>query len=681
LLSAGVFAALAFESAVATVDSRAAAARSEHADVQQDIRRLDKSRIAQGQTRQGDVSPNLVPVLGMFDETSLYSKGDRIEIYGANLKQTRSGPILIKESILNVEQQRAVVVWWPRHSNVGQATHVRIRLADANRAQHGAISLVVKLRDRQAFRFTAKLSDPAPSAPAQPILNPLASDIAMLLDEAGSPQFMIRDGNDFLVELSPEVRAQIADLGADAIEVLALELDDATGNDVSFSEVSFVRPRSAASERVTLSGSLLAPAQHAGSVVKLLGTDGKVRTSPVSASNSFVFRNVQVDQPVSIRFNVDDQDYFADQGRWIVPRDDMTVAVHVEPLYVNNDMHKPDPSVREFHSREMSKDNLGSSLYLPHSRQHWNGSGEIQEFDSLTFANNWGYIDRDRLEDNSDGCYRIVHLGSSHTVSLQVPVAQKYNFLLEEQLGLKLNRCVEVLSAGRDNGDIGANYPSIRDYAVRFKPDIVILEIQAALLMQLDPVVARQMLGWDPEKSGIGRVVYGADGQMKFQPPNPNYQLFIGPRDWAVQYVPGVAFIDTIKVEWDKLPEAAKDTYRYLVDIIKFYRKTFPSIRFVLQNGTEQIQCGPNLSCTDRVVTATDGTKFKVGLDTYLANLERVCRDSALECISLPHYRYEDDPKLPLIFTHDGHYNIRGHQWLARELAKQIFDNFAVAKR
>jgi hypothetical protein len=46
----------------------------------------------------------------MFDETSLYSKGDRIGIYGANLKQTRSGPILIKESILNVEQPRAAVV-------------------------------------------------------------------------------------------------------------------------------------------------------------------------------------------------------------------------------------------------------------------------------------------------------------------------------------------------------------------------------------------------------------------------------------------------------------------------------------------------------------------------------------------------------------------------------------------
>jgi hypothetical protein len=625
-------------------------------------------------------SPDLVPAVALFDRTSLYSKGDRIEIYGADLKQTRSGPILIGESILKIEQPRAVVVWWPRHSNADKATHVRIRLAKANRAEHGTLSLVVKLKDQQAFRFTAKLGDPAPPAQAQPMLNPLASDIAMLLDEADRPQSMIRTGSDFLAELSPEARAQIAKLGADAIEVLALELNDAAGNDVSFSEVSFVRPRSAAGKRVTLSGSLLAPAQRAGSVVKLLGTDGKVRTSPVSASNSFVFRNVQVGQPVSIRFNLDDQDYFADQGRWLVPEDNMTLAIHVEPAYVNDDGHMPDPSKREFHYFA-SADNPGASIYSPHARLHWNGAAAIQEFDSITFTNNWGYVDRDRFADNSDGCYRVVHLGSSHTVSLQVPVAQKYNLLMEEELGLKLNRCVEVVSAGRDNGDIGANYPTIRNYAVRFKPDIVMIEIQPALLMQLDPALLRQMLGWDPENAVIGRIVYGADGRMKFQPPNlSNYLLYVTQPD-PREYVPGVGFYDTLKVEWNRLPDPAQRAYRYLVDIVKFYRETFPGVRFVLHTGTEQAQCGPSSSCTDRVVTATDGTTFKVGLDTYLKNFKRVCRDGALECISLPHYRFETDTRLPLIFTLDGHYNIRGHQWLARELVARIFDGFAVAKR
>jgi hypothetical protein len=626
-------------------------------------------------------APNLVPIVAMFDETSLYSKGDRIEIYGASLKQARSGPILIKESILNIERQRAVVAWWPRHSTVDQATHVRIKLSESNRGESGTISLILKLKNQKTFKFTAKLGDRSPLTPAPLDPDLVPSEISKLLDEEVSPQVMARAGREFLIEVPLEVRVLLASLGDDAISVMALAVEAAAGTDISLSEVSLARPQFSSRETVTLFGQVAAPAQFTGDIIRLVGTDGTVRTAQISASNSFTFKDLGKGQPVSLRFNTEDQDYFADQGRWIVPRDDMTVAVHVEPLYVNNDNHKPDPSVREFHSHGLSEDNLGSSLYQPHTRQHWNGSGAIQEFDSFTFANNWGYIDRDRFEDNSDGCYRIVHLGSSHTVSLQVPVAQKYNFLLEEQLGLKLNRCVEVLSAGRDNGDIGANYPSIRDYAVRFKPDIVILEIQVPLLMQLDPVVARQMLGWDPEKSGIGRVVYGADGQMRFQPPSPNYQLFTGPHDWAVQYVPDVTFIDTIKVEWDKLPGAAKDTFRYLVDIVKFYRKTFPGIRFVLQNGTEQIQCGPHLSCTDRVVTATDGTTFKVGLNTYLANLERVCRDNALECISLPHYRYEADPKLPLIFVLDGHYNIRGHQWLAGELAKQIFDNFAVAKR
>ena len=491
---------------------------------------------------------------------------------------------------------------------------------------------------------------------------------------------MIRAGNDFLVRLPVEIRDRLARLGANAIDMLALELKDAAGSEVRFSEVSFVRPKLAPGDSITLFGSLSGTPQPAGSVVKLLGVDGTVRTSPISTSNSFVFQDVQAGQAVSIRFNADGQDYFADQGRWIVPKDDMALVIHVEPLYVNNDSHKPDPSVREFHYPG-SSDNPGDALYAQHARLHWNGASAIQQFDSITFTNNWGYVDRDRFADNFDGCYRVVHLGSSHAVSLQVPVADKYNLLLEEELGLKLNRCVEVLSAGRDNGDIGANFPSVRDYAIRFSPDIVLLEIQAALLMQLDPVLSRQKLGWDPENSVVGRVVYGSDGRMKFQPPNSsNYLLYVTQPD-PREYVPGVDFNDTLKVEWNMLPDVAHKTYRYLVDIVKFYRETFPGVRFVLHTGTEQAQCGPFSTCTDRVVSAANGTKFKVGLDTFLANIQRVCRDNALECINLPHYRYEADPEMPLIFTLDGHYNIRGHQWLARELATRIFDNFSVANQ
>jgi hypothetical protein len=629
--------------------------------------------------RQEDAPPNLVPVVAMLDETSLYSKGDRIEMYGVNLKQTRSGPLLIKESILNVEDRRAVVLWWPRYSNLSQATHARIRLSEANRAEHGAIALVVKLRDQETFKFEAKLGDSEPSAPTQSSLGQLPPDIATMLDGTAGQQLMIRAGNDFLVELPPELRARIAKLGADAIDVVALQLENAAGTDVSLSEVSFVRPQFALHKSVTLFGSLSGPPQPAGSVVKLLGIDGAVRTSPISTSNSFVFKDVQKGQPASIRFNVNGQDYFADQGRWIVPKDDMTVAVHVEPLYVNSDNHKPDPAEREFHFYD-SLDNPGASLYLPHSRQRWNGIGPIQQFDSITFTNNWGYVDRDRFAANPENCYRIVHLGSSHTVALQVPIAQKYNFLLEEELGLKLKRCVEVLSAGRDNGDPGANYPSIRNYALRFNPDMVMLEIQAGLLMQLEPSLLKQKLGWDPKNSAIGRVVPGPDGRMIFQPPNSNYLLYAENPDHR-QLVPGVSFEDTIKIEWNKLPDVARKAYSSLVDIVNFYRKEFPGVRFVLQTGADQAQCTFFPSCADSVVTAADGTTFRAGLNSFLANFKSVCRDAALECIDLPHDGPEIDPRLPLIIAIDGHYNIRGHQWLARELAAQIYGDIASTKR
>jgi hypothetical protein len=624
--------------------------------------------------RQEEGLPNLSPVVAMLDDTSLYSKGDRIELYGVNLKQTRSGPILIKESILSVQQSRAALLWWPRYSNLGQATHVRISLSASNRAEQGTISLLMKLRDGQTFRFGAKLGDPRSPAPAGSDIESFPADIATMLNESATRQLMIRKGNDFAVELPPQLRAVIAKLGADAIDVLALEFENLADNDVNLSEVSFLRPKFSARKSISIFGNVLGQPQPPGSVVKLLGADGSVRTSPVSPSSSFVFRDVPKGEAASIRFNADGQDYFADQGRWIVPKDDMTVAVHVEPLYVNNDNHEPDPLKREFHFFE-NWDNPGASLYLPHSRQRWNGAIPVQQFDSITFSNNWGHIDRDRFAANPEGCYRIVHLGSSHTVAIQVPVAQKYNFLLEEELGLKLKRCVEVLSAGRDGGDPGANYPTIRSYAVRFKPDVVMLEIQASLLMQLEPTLLRKKTGWDPQNSAVGRFDYGPDGQMKFQAPNlSNYLLYSKQPDLR-QYAPGIDFYDLLKVEWNKLPEVARKTYRYLVDIMSFYRKAFPGIRFVLQTGVDQVQCAASLSCADRVVTASDGTRFKAGVDSLLANLKRVCSDSNFECINIPKNRVRGDPRLPLIFDADGHFNIRGHQWLAKELAVQISGN------
>jgi hypothetical protein len=631
----------------------------------------------EGETDGAGASQSLVPVVSMLGATPLYSKGDRVEIYGANLRQFKSGPIRITESLLEIEKNRAVLAWWPRHSTIDQASHVRVRLSEDNDAEHGALHVFIRLKDDTVLKFTARLDEAAtPAAEAPPVTLP--ADIKRLFDDEIDATTLTRAGEEFTVELPAPVRAHIAALGDDPIGMMVIAVEGAAaGSSLGISEVSLAAPASNRTGSVTLVGKIHSDSQVDGAV-ELTDVNGAVREARISDDHAFVFAGVRKGQPVSLKVKSEDIEYFPDQGRWIVPMDDTRLTIHVEPAYVNRDGHPPNPAEREWGQGGTP---TGGALYGAHARLRWNGASQVQRFDSYTFTNSWGYVDRDRFVDNVDHCYRIVHIGSSHAVSIQVGVSQKYNQLLEEELGVKLKRCVEVISAGRDNGDVGANYPSVSSYAVLFKPDLIILDVQSSLLMQLDHDLSRLYLGWDPDHSGIGRLEYGPDGRLAYHPPSPNYALYTKPRDWSQSFVPGVHLFETLKVQWDKLPDVARRTFRQFGDIMKFYRESFPGARFVLETGVEMAQCAASFKTCDREVTEADGTKISVGATSFLANLKRVCRDNQLECLELRHYRYEADPDKPLVFFDDGHYTVRGHQWFAHELAHQIYDKLISPKQ
>jgi hypothetical protein len=623
------------------------------------------------------IPSDIISVAAILDEVPLYSKGDQIEIYGANLRQAKSGPIRITESILEVEQGRAVLAWWPRHSMLDQPTHVRVKLSQRDLVDQGALQVFVRLKDDTVLKFAARLGDRTTAA-TEPGPSKLPADLAGMLEQRIPTETMARVDDAFVGELSEETRRRVSSLGDDPVKLVALAVEGAAGLRLGLSEVSFARSPVNRTGKIKLAGRVLSDSHVAGASVELVDLSGAVRKVKISESNSFVFADLEKGQPVSLKVSFGDQDYFADQGRWIIPKDDMKAVIHVEPSYVNRDGHAPDPTAREF---AFGGPAAGGALYSSHHRLRWNGNVKIQEFDSFTFTNNWGYVDRDRFLANTDDCYRVVHVGSSHAVAIQVPVAQKYNLLLEEDLGLRLNRCVEVISAGRDNGDPAANYPTIVGYAVPFKPDVIILDIQTALLMQLDGELSRRYLGWDPDHSGIGRLEYQSDGRLAYRPPNPNYALYTQPPDPTYSYLARVDLRSTLKVAWDKLPPIGQRTYRRLEDVIKFYREMFPGVRFVLESGVELAQCASfNQTCSDQDIVGSDGTAFKVGPMSFFANLRRACRDAAIECFEFPRYRYETDVNKPLVFAGDGHLNVRGHQWFARELAAQISEKLLDAK-
>ena len=129
--------------------------------------------------------------------------------------------------------------------------------------------------------------------------------------------------------------------------------------------------------------------------------------------------------------------------------------------------------------------------------------GRFRNTTSTTFTNNHGYLDRDRFFDNPDHCIRLASTGGSEMVALQVRAFEKFNIILEETLGIALGKCVEVISAATDNGDIGTNYPRIRDYTSKFNVDRTLVSTAGAIVSQVSPQMLRDGLGFDPGKQRV----------------------------------------------------------------------------------------------------------------------------------------------------------------------------------
>jgi hypothetical protein len=130
---------------------------------------------------------------------------------------------------------------------------------------------------------------------------------------------------------------------------------------------------------------------------------------------------------------------------------------------------------------------------------------------------------------------------------------------------------------------------------------------------------------------------------------------------------PGVAFRDTLKVAWDDLPVEGKEAFKYMGEIMQYFQANNPDVRFIVHDGVDQAQCGAK--CADEDVRLSDGSTVKVGIDSLRRNIAKTCRDYHLECLDLPLPPDGANPAKLLTWHQDGHYNVRGNQWVARQLS------------
>jgi hypothetical protein len=621
-----------------------------------------------GPSRDADASTRgtAVPVFAMFDNVGLYQKNGFVEVYGGDLRQHQTGPVSVAKSVLRATGPDAWVFWSPDASPAASAEELELRLSGELPAA-ATIRIGLVLESGASYLFEGKAANAAKASRLVPDRLPEAFRTA--LGGAQTLALEQKRAGVWRARLPDALAAEIKRASdAAAIRTWFLGLSDAPGGSLEIVSLAMIAPNASqqAVPVVSIGGRVADAAPERDAAIELVTESGKRYSTVLAADGTFSFEGLAPGQPVSLRYSHLRQDHYANLGRWFSPQASRTdVVVSVAPRFVNKDGRAPDPKKAKFAYRGQP---VSYFSYEPHSRQYWPGAGPVQEFDSTTFSNNYGLIDRDRFFDNPQRCFRIVHLGASTAVSLQVRPFEKYNIVLEQELGVALGKCVEVISVGRDNGDIGALFRAARDYALKFVPDVIMIENSNYHLMQLHPELLRRAIGWNQEHSPLDSFFRDPQGTLQLRHESPKYPLFVTPPDQA-ELVPGVNFWKTMMVPEQHMHEYGRETFKLFIDIVRHYQAQFPEPRLVINSGLDQAQCKKECSGS---ATLADGKQIPVGTKALLEHYRALCAREKLDCINpdIP-AGYEEPPTL-LTFVHDGHFSVRGHQWYAKELAKGI---------
>jgi hypothetical protein len=614
----------------------------------------------------GEYRGSSVPVFGLFDAAGLYRKNGLVELYGADLRERRSGPIMVTEADLEIKQEDAWLLWSPDFSPAADATHLQVTFTAVPTAGRFTVGFIFK--DGQSYAFSYEFGPSARAAPAGP--SPLPQeDIALKTLATRNPANFKVSGNRLIAALPPTLLTKLQKEGGDAqIVQWFVRVTGAAATTVRFAQVALVRAAPpATASGVRLSGHVRGGNLPPNAVIELLREDGHVVSRALSLDGRFAFVGLSPDRPVSLRLRSPVLMHFATLGRWFVPgysRSDM--VIDLQPRYVNEDGHAPDPKTAKLVGPRVPSP--FSAQYESHTRQYWPGAGKYQEFDSTTFTNNMGFLDRDRFFDNPDDCLRIASLGASDLVALQVKPVDRYNILMEEDIGITLGKCVEVISAGTDNGDIGANYPRLRDYVSKFGTKFTLISSPAALVFQLQPQMLKDGLGLDHENSSIPNFYFDEGGKLAFRMPSPVYPVFTSQPTYP-EYTKGIPFADTLQVPFEFMPQQGKDVFRYLTAIIDYIGQHHPDQHLVLHTGVDQAQCRRNCQTT---LTLGSGQSVAAGAKIYVRNLTEYCDQNHYLCINPEFSEIFGEDGNELTFKYDSHYSPLGHQWIAEQLSSGI---------
>jgi len=214
----------------------------------------------------------------------------------------------------------------------------------------------------------------------------------------------------------------------------------------------------------------------------------------------------------------------------------------------------------------MRPDPRGAGIHHIAGRE---GRSVSSEFDVRVRINSDGFRDRDRATPKPAGSRRIVVLGDSITEALQVSLEETFAARVEHRLTTAGHR-VEVLNFGISALGPAQEYLILREYGVRYAPDVVVLAVFTAndFRNSLAVLEGKPYLRY-PRQGPDGAVMRGADGDVLFTDP-----LVLSPgRQWLRTHMASYRFIrDRVRRIGGGSASAAS------ADLLAIYREPPPPV-------------------------------------------------------------------------------------------------------
>ena len=435
----------------------------------------------------------------MLDAVGPYRKNGLLEIYGGDFRERRSGPISVSEADFEITHGQAWLIWSPDFTPARDATHLQIKFAAPPTT--GKLTVGFILNDGQSLAWvldlTAKSTEPAGLLP--PVL---PDDIVTRANSAQVVGDIKLAGSQVTVPLPPNLLLNLRNGQTKAISQWFVKVDGAAGTTMRFQTLALVRPAPPA----TTNGSHFVRqgrrgrhcAEHVDRIAgrvrrprRRVACYGRYLRLHRSGSDETGFPSSEARRVRAFRNTWS-------MVRSVIRRATISSSTCVRSTLMKTAMPLIQPAQNSSAPASRLHTQRSTNRIAANTGQ---APARSRSTTLTTFVNNQGYVDRDRFFDNPDNCIRLASTGGSDMVALQVRPFEKINILLEESLGVAMHRCVEVISAATDNGDIGTNYPRIRDYTSKFGVQGTLVSVLAGLVSQVSPTMLRDGLGFDPENS------------------------------------------------------------------------------------------------------------------------------------------------------------------------------------